>query len=79
MNYRDPKANRDYRDSSTVRPPQGPSHGLLNQKIERKGQSILTPTPSDANVRSTGIESSIHDQNFRGDGQNLGASYQDDD
>jgi hypothetical protein len=67
-----------YRDASTVAPRAGPSNGMLERKIERKGQSILTPTPSDANVRSTGIESSIHDQNFRGDGQNLDHSYQDD-
>jgi hypothetical protein len=78
MAYRDPKKNQNYRDASTVAPPAGPSNGMLEQKIDRKGQSILTPTPSDACMRSTGIESSIHDQNFRGDGRNLGASYQDD-
>ena len=76
MNYHDPKENRDYRDTSTVKPPGGPSNGMTEQRISRKGQSILTPVAQDNVKQAMDIPSSIHDDWARGDGENQRHSYE---
>jgi len=76
MNYHDPKANRDYRDTSTVRPPGGPSNGMTEEKIGRKGQSIRTATALDNERHAIDIPTSIQDNWARGDGENQRHSYE---
>ena len=72
------KSHDRYVHGSTVKPACGPSEGMHQRKIDRKGQSILTATALDNERHTIGIRTSIDDENFRGSGENLSHSYEDD-
>lgn len=66
-----PKSSEGY-ISEALHGGHGPSEGLHHMKVDRKDQSILTPTPVDNVKLAMDLESSICDEGgFRGGTTNL--------
>jgi hypothetical protein len=72
------KENDDYAYNSTCRPPGGPSNGMVERRIDRKGQVIMTSTALDNVRQACDIRTSIQDENFRGGPTNLDYLQRDD-